>query len=631
MAVNDEKYDVELGDMKSQSNNIEEEKINENSEQRVGVHININDDHFQVEHFISNPLVIILGVESYEDSQPKWDPLPGVQKDVQAMTDLFYNRLKFDTEVLTNYVKNNVNDTTFSKDNVLAFLKMCTDKIQWQYNGLICIVSGHGVADYFICGDGKTIEIKKILFARFCAEFVPGLSKYPKVFIIDACRGTDWPVEVEKEIKKKLTQITRGPPKNLNELISLNVESGYRISYATTKDKRIPESPSGSGGKFIQAFYKTMLHLFEQKILHEINLQTILRMSSQKAVVKRAVICPVHEDYTIYKIFIRCKYSDDLTIDNEYRIKSELYKLFKKRNAKHEDRRLEIMKELIVEHDDDKKNEMEQIKLQTMSSISYINYDKYRKKPTKLELMESKKHKLKQWLDEVDLGKYFKTFIDNGYPNLEYIQTINTETHEELKTIGIDLIGHRGMLLKHIDKLKIKQQEKLAAMDLKKSKLRKFLERNDMKLSEKEVDEHVDNLFLNGFESVGNLRNTKVQDLERVISKEVDRNRLVECVNKIAKLRRFLERNDMRLSQKEVDEYFDNLIWNGFESVDDLRNKTAEDLERVISNQVHRERLVEYVKREYQCWRKWSKCSTSGTENQYDHENDSCWQSCCVL
>ena len=47
-------------------------------------------------------------------------------------------------------------------------------------------------------------------------------------------------------------------------MISMNAESGYKISYATTPNKPVPASPSG--GKFIQAFYRVMKQLFDNYI-----------------------------------------------------------------------------------------------------------------------------------------------------------------------------------------------------------------------------------------------------------------------------------------------------------------------------------------------------------------------------
>eukprot|EP01084_Bolivina_argentea_P119876 212512_1 len=61
--------------------------------------------------------------------------------------------------------------------------------------------------------------------------------------------------------------------------------------------------------------------------------------------------------------------------------------------------------------------------------------------------------KFRIWLkNDVKLEQYFDILIDNGFDNLDAITTTNIN---QLKEIGIDKIGHRQQLMKHIQSLKL--------------------------------------------------------------------------------------------------------------------------------------------------------------------------------
>ena len=99
------------------------------------------------------------------------------------------------------------------------------------------------------------------------------------------------------------------------ELISCNVQDNFRIGYATLPgNKALILEDHKKGGYFTKAFYNVMMYLYNQQMLNETDFQTVLRMTSQKSKAwTEEQVCPIVEDYTNYKIFIKCKYAADLT------------------------------------------------------------------------------------------------------------------------------------------------------------------------------------------------------------------------------------------------------------------------------------------------------------------------------
>ena len=66
---------------------------------------------------------------------------------------------------------------------------------------------------------------------------------------------------------------------------------------------------------------------------------------------------------------------------------------------------------------------------------------------------KSEGEKLRAWLkDTVKLEEYFEMFERNGFDSLDAIKLV---TMEVLNMIGIDKIGHKMVLLRHIAKLNV--------------------------------------------------------------------------------------------------------------------------------------------------------------------------------
>eukprot|EP01084_Bolivina_argentea_P159893 278493_1 len=261
------------------------------------------DDNVVIEHPMRNPLVIIIGVAAYDrstDRSTRLPSLPAVKEDISKMKHLWQNIFQFDMKILTEFEQGKY--ATCSKAEILRFIGDCQKLIRYQneeadtpkYDGLICIISGHGCDNKFIATDGQPIDIQKYFFTAFNAHHIESLANYPKIFLIDVNRGYNFPNIIIKE-----NHYSRG----CTELISCNIQDGFRISYSTTPGMMVPDAPS-----FIQSLYDTIIKLYDKEILNDIDYQTILRMSSQNArQMTGNCLCPVHEDYTNYKIFIKYK------------------------------------------------------------------------------------------------------------------------------------------------------------------------------------------------------------------------------------------------------------------------------------------------------------------------------------
>eukprot|EP01084_Bolivina_argentea_P087763 158505_1 len=377
------------------------------------VHVDLEKEHFGVEHKMKNPFVIIIGVTTYSKQKSNgWKHLPGVEKDIVRMKHLWEDVLQFDTKILRDtYPDCSIKD-------IRKFRKECISTIELKentggYDGLICIVSGHGTRNTFISGDGKEIDIATFFFVGFNVDSVEVLGNYPKVFLFDTCRG-----DVPPDVRNKMIN-RRG-----RELISCDVQDGYRISYATTPGKTAPANEDG--GAFISAFYDVMITLYCNKKLHKTDFQTILRSTSQKAKIRtRNDLIPMHEDYTDYKIRFKCKY-----------------------------RNIEQLKVI-----DNTKN------WSTMSLKRYVKIKSVKEKRRIVEVEKCEKtgNEVKLWLlNTVKLpvdyaNQYYKLFEANHIVDLSTLKLLDKN---ELRNLGISSVGHIAIMFKNIEQLKVIDKNK---------------------------------------------------------------------------------------------------------------------------------------------------------------------------
>ncbi|ETO25878.1 caspase 3, apoptosis-related cysteine protease a [Reticulomyxa filosa] len=139
---------------------------------------------------IKNALVIMIAISEYIDNEI-WPNLPNVkEQDVGNFKQLFEQNLGYEFVCNTNFKMN--------KEDVKEFLiEVITSrelvKNKQKYDALIVIVSGHGdKEDVLITSDGKKTQINSIR-TLFDCDRMSSFQNFPKIFFIDACRGTTMP------------------------------------------------------------------------------------------------------------------------------------------------------------------------------------------------------------------------------------------------------------------------------------------------------------------------------------------------------------------------------------------------------------------------------------------------------
>ncbi len=154
------------------------------------------DKNRNMNEFISNALVVVIGIGDYENIQSN-DPdidancqnLP-VEKDIDNMFQLFDNLLNYKvippkklqtthwTETkLINLLKTEIGNELFDENNEL------------QYDGFILCISAHGITNKIITSDYRTIE--KSAIHRIISLEYPKIRSIPRIFIYDSCNGTE--------------------------------------------------------------------------------------------------------------------------------------------------------------------------------------------------------------------------------------------------------------------------------------------------------------------------------------------------------------------------------------------------------------------------------------------------------
>ncbi|ETO32983.1 hypothetical protein RFI_04124 [Reticulomyxa filosa] len=174
---------------------------------------------------IKNPLVILIAISEYDDNNT-WKNLKNVkEKDINNFKQLFEQELNY--EVVFNpsprMAKGDFQD--FMDRIILNFeLRKNTKK----YDGLVLIICGHGEnGNMLVASDGKYISIDKIRSLFNCHE-MESFKDFPKVFIIDTCRGESIPKTYE--IVKRGTETSYG-----------HNDDGFLIVWSTTKGHQVAD------------------------------------------------------------------------------------------------------------------------------------------------------------------------------------------------------------------------------------------------------------------------------------------------------------------------------------------------------------------------------------------------------
>eukprot|EP01084_Bolivina_argentea_P268075 455232_1 len=171
---------------------------------------------------IENPMCLLLGVGNYDESVPEAefegyvDDLE-VDIDIHNLSNLFKNKLNY--HVLPKYKQ--FPKLFWTRDEIIQFLQQKAEhfannvisnkenKAKQNYDGLIAVISGHGIEDQLITSDYKLIT--KNVIHRIFSSYYPASREVPRIFIYDSCDGDEQRKGVQKKQKIKPANIIAKP------------------------------------------------------------------------------------------------------------------------------------------------------------------------------------------------------------------------------------------------------------------------------------------------------------------------------------------------------------------------------------------------------------------------------------
>eukprot|EP01084_Bolivina_argentea_P005685 10726_1 len=155
--------------------------------------------------YITNALVIVIGIADYEEDDNKIDipeingtlpDLDGIDRDIKHMVHLFHDQLNYDIYPSTylEAIKNEKGNPKqhWTEKELKDFL---TDRAHYLernieiYDGLIVIVSGHGIRGNICTSDLK--KFSKLAIHRIFSSAHPKSRNIPRLFVFDCCAGNN--------------------------------------------------------------------------------------------------------------------------------------------------------------------------------------------------------------------------------------------------------------------------------------------------------------------------------------------------------------------------------------------------------------------------------------------------------
>ena len=177
-------------------------------------------------------------------------PLPATKKDAEEMETTF-KEFKYDIHKLQNgdATKQGIMSALSSASKYLSTYSTSGDL---ESQVIIFAFSGHGSNkkgnELLYSNDGQEIQLEDEVIFPLVQEI--NVARIPKIFFIDACRGSDFLVSVSKgggppgEVLKSVKQCWE--EKGVN-----HVQGNYRVYYATIPDHKAYASVDGSGSRWM--------------------------------------------------------------------------------------------------------------------------------------------------------------------------------------------------------------------------------------------------------------------------------------------------------------------------------------------------------------------------------------------
>ncbi|ETO07888.1 hypothetical protein RFI_29501 [Reticulomyxa filosa] len=178
---------------------------------------------------IANALVVMIAISEYNDDTKLKNLRNVKEKDISNFKQLFKQELNYEF-VCNESSKMTKQDVQEFMDQLIINFKLRRNAN--NFDGLIMIICGHGDdGNVFITSDGKLVSIDKIRASFNCHE-MESLKDFPKIFIIDACRG--------QNIPKSHEIVTRGN-ENTNKNISIygHNDDEFLTIWSTTKGFKV--------------------------------------------------------------------------------------------------------------------------------------------------------------------------------------------------------------------------------------------------------------------------------------------------------------------------------------------------------------------------------------------------------
>ena len=183
-------------------------------------------------------VAVIINIKHF-DEELKFDKREGSDDDVENLERL-WKELGFTVTM-------NVDSTT--ADKIYTFLKEVADKINANQDSscFVCCIMTHGNMGKIYGSDSKSLDIKNVtdLFKR---DNCPALAGKPKLFFIQACRGSNQLRDhaKEREIPKTVDLAAAGrgadyERKNNSDFLKRANpnEINFLIGYSTVPGKRL--------------------------------------------------------------------------------------------------------------------------------------------------------------------------------------------------------------------------------------------------------------------------------------------------------------------------------------------------------------------------------------------------------
>ncbi|CAH1776712.1 unnamed protein product [Owenia fusiformis] len=198
----------------------------------------------------------------------------GTIEDEKRLVDLFQNTLKFRVRVERDVQRESLGDILTQCQAHLEhedkFFKPTVEK----YNCFVCVILSHGNKDgpLMVPTDNKKqksdyVSVDEIV-DHFKPDKVKSLKGKPKIFIIQACRGSNFQQAVDDESQQTPEDVTKQEEidSDINPRVSTPVDADIVIQYSTTKDY-VSLRNKQTGSWFIEALTDTIFERHKQEDL----------------------------------------------------------------------------------------------------------------------------------------------------------------------------------------------------------------------------------------------------------------------------------------------------------------------------------------------------------------------------